>query len=471
MASRSGWLSYTFPQRCSDYGLGQHHQRLGHGSITRPSSNFFIDHIISATSSPISLDDSFITLPDDNPATTAVSKFGTYHFPEWSLISDHSPLWANINIVGSRGNHGTQPTESFPPLPPFRPINIPLGNIKMCDEFSKKIANYSAPLLAPTNLHDAVTLTEKITQESVRIAKSLQRSIPTARPHLFNGWSPLFLAHKAHLHFLVTVCRHLTGRHHAYRWKEHEIDRGIRTLVSSWEKAVFALANHEMTSFDPHEVLAATGMGPSSWRTLSRSQTIYLPSICTAQQTKLKKLMHYKNRSLERTRFNALVAAREESCRKGKLKTVIQSLTNKPRETYTMQRLLLHDGTTTTSPARIHSEHTNYFEDKFKIPSDFQHDPFQSLQNPSVFLFEEQTFYAAHAHLNIPQSTLCELWQGIAYPINYTSTGERHVPGQNTSLRDDLTASFNEHMSLTSVPTYTTSLRTPQVAPLNSHTT
>ena len=65
--------------------------------------------------------------------------------------------------------------------------------------------------------------------------------VSTAKPHrssFKDGWSPEYIAIKAHLTALTEIRRHLQGANHRPKWHASFIPIGIKREVDKWTNAI-----------------------------------------------------------------------------------------------------------------------------------------------------------------------------------------------------------------------------------------
>ena len=209
---------------------------------------------------------------------------------------------------------------------------------KQVDHFQRVVAKKVQKL--PSTLSPAEAI-EAIAQISVEACTKA-----TQKPKTFyncskfkDGWSPTLVAKLAALNAITTMRQHITGAHRRKPWwKAEDIETGIRRVTQEWEYKLLAL---QFDTKEQHEEAQLMGKGPSHWRLVEKRQYPLLASQLRDTELLLKKKMHGRQRSLERTQMQNASAEREKAVTAGKIGKAIKAILGKPQSQYDMHTLTL----------------------------------------------------------------------------------------------------------------------------------
>ena len=83
--------------------------------------------------------------------------------------------------------------------------------------------------------------------------------------------------------------------------RQDDMDRDLPGILQQWREVVTRL--RWSSPEDPHRIMDCTGMGPSGWRTTTLT-AIQHPHRCAALITKLKRMLHGRQRCLLRKQIS-----------------------------------------------------------------------------------------------------------------------------------------------------------------------
>ena len=149
--------------------------------------------------------------------------------------------------------------------------------------------------------------------------------VSTAKPHrssFKDGWSPEYIAIKAHLTALTEIRRHLQGANHRPKWHASFIPIGIKREVDKWINTISRYKAEERERF----MSFIPDRGPSYWRTVSTANVPSLIQHCSLDMARLLTRIHGRQRAELRTNISAAVATRERHLQEGRLGKVIKSI-------------------------------------------------------------------------------------------------------------------------------------------------
>jgi len=176
-----------------------------------------------------------------------------------------------------------------------------------------------------------------------------------------DGWSPTLVAKLAALTAITTMMQHITGAHRRKLWwKVEDIEVGIRRVTLEWEHKLQAL---QFDTKEQHEEAQMMGKGPAYWRLIEKRQYPLLPSQLRDTELLLKKKMHGRQRSLERTQMQNASAEREKAVAAGKIGKAIRAILGKTQSRYDMHTFILPSGELIVDPLTLHDTHVEHWKE------------------------------------------------------------------------------------------------------------
>jgi hypothetical protein len=212
------------------------------------------------------------------------------------------------------------------------------------------------------------------------------------------------------------LSQHITGAHRRkHWWKSDDIETGIRRVTLEWEHKLHAL---KFDTKEQHEEAHMMGKGPAHWRLVEKRQYPLLATQLRDTELLLKKKMHGRQRSLERTQMQNASAEREKAVSAGKIGKAIRAILGKPQSQYDMHTLALPSGELIVDPLTIHDTHVEHWKEWLQGTNDktFFDDHHIDWENPQL-LWPQFRDYQAHKH--IPTHLVLRIWQAITQPYTH----------------------------------------------------
>jgi len=210
----------------------------------------------------------------------------------------------------------------------------------------------------------------KLEQHSATTVKHLHNTHghTSKRSSRKDGWSPMYMAYKAHLTTLVEIRRSLLGYAHRKKWPDiTTMLREMPDILDMWETSLDSL---DITSAQRQEIMDSTAHSLQWWKDLTT-----LPDIGAIDNDidTLKQRLHGTSRIEFRRRINVHVRRREDARREGKWKKVIGSLLGnlagrRHQSGIDLDMIATDDGKILGDPEEIHHAVTDKFEEWFDMP-------------------------------------------------------------------------------------------------------
>ena len=248
---------------------------------------------------------------------------------------------------------------------------------------------------------------------------------PTRKRTHFIGWSPEAMALKANLSAVLQIQGHLRGYRGYARWRrQDDMDRDLPGILQQWREVVTRLRWPSPT--DPHRIMDCSGMGPSGWRTTTLL-AIQHPHRCAALITKLKRMLHGRQRTLLRKQISHHTAHLETLRVTGRIGRVIKSTLQEDVEVFTLESLPVPGEGILTDHRTIHKMVTAHFTQWYKGP--------EGPEVPWATLSQDRTSFLDHtSSRGIPTDLGHLLWQaltdvpGVGTRPRRPRAGTRHTP-------------------------------------------
>ena len=172
---------------------------------------------------------------------------------------------------------------------------------------------------------------------------------------------------KANLSAVIQIQGHLPGYQGYLRWRQQDdMDRDLPGILNQWREVVTRLrwASPE----DPHRIMDCTGMGPSSWRTTTLA-AIQHPHRCATLITKLKRMLHGRQRCLLRKQISYHTAHLEALRTQGRIGRVIKSTLQEDVKMFTLESLPVPGEGSITDHRTIHNLVSAHFTQWYTGPA------------------------------------------------------------------------------------------------------
>jgi exonuclease III len=332
---------------------------------------------------------------------------------DWIIVSDHRPIWIDINLpLGRTADKLIQPYD-------LQPLSgLDRTNIKQVARYQKLIENKISRL--PSSIP-----CEELIQEISHISVDACNRV-TRRPKTFynctkfkDGWSPLLVAKLAALNAITTMRQHITGAHRRKLWwRVEDIEMGIKRITMEWENKVRQL---QFDTQQQHEEAHLMGKGPVHWRLIEKKFYPRLAEWLRETELQIKKKMHGRQRSLERLQMQNASAERERAVSAGKIGKAIKSILGKSQMQYDLHSLQLPSGEIITDPLNIHDTHVAHWKEWLQGTHEntFFDEHTIDWENPHQ-KWPEFRDYPAHKH--IPKQLVQRIWTAIMQPTQDTKT-------------------------------------------------
>ena len=159
---------------------------------------------------------------------------------EWEGISDPRPIWGVFQVH--------EPRQSCPTSKPQQKVRyeLRLTDKHKCDEFREAMETLIA-LPAPTDEstdEEVINYMQGLEEHSSKTVKKLymKSGQGKTRSSHKDGWSPTFIAYKAHLTALVEIRRRLLGQAGHRRWDNIlEMQDDLVDIIALWEETLDGL--------------------------------------------------------------------------------------------------------------------------------------------------------------------------------------------------------------------------------------
>jgi exonuclease III len=349
---------------------------------------------------------------------------------EWVVVSDHRPIWIDVHLPLGLSKTKLITPYDIQPLPILDRTN------------SRQVEHYQR-VVEKKVLHISETLSPADVIEAIANISVSACTKATQRPKTFynsskfkDGWSPTLVAKLAALTAVTTMRQHITGAHRRKQWwKADDIETGIKRVTLEWEYKLQAL---QFDTKEQHEEAHMMGKGPAHWRLIEKRLYPLLASQLRDTELLLKKKMHGRQRSLERTQMQNASAEREKAVSTGKIGKAIRAILGKSQSQYDMHTLSLPSGELIVDPLTIHDTHVEHWKDWLQGTNEktFFDDHHIDWENAQL-LWPQFRDYPAHK--NIPAQLVLRIWQAITQPytdITDTRAEIMEVLSQPISLDD-----------------------------------
>jgi len=130
-----------------------------------------------------------------------------------------------------------------------------------------------------------------------------------------------------------------------------DIEFGIKRVTMEWEQKSLA---PQFDTKEQYEESHLMDKGPVHWTLIKKREYPLLANLLEDTELQLKKKMHGRQRSLERTQMQNASAEREKAVAKGKIGKAIRTITVRPQEHYDMHTLTLPTGKLLVDLISIH---------------------------------------------------------------------------------------------------------------------
>jgi hypothetical protein len=237
---------------------------------------------------------------------------------EWVGLSDHKPIWGVYKVHS--------PLQQSPKSAKVQKVRyeLHLTDKQKCDEFLEAMETLlELPAPNDDNTDDeVVAYMHKIEQHSATTVKHLYNTHGhRQRSSRKNGWSPMYIAYKAHLTALVEIRRSILGHANRVKWTDDQsMLLDLPDVLEMWEATLEGL---DISDTQRLEVTNATPQPLQWWRDIT---AIPQTDLIDDDIDRLKKLLHGTARTEMRRRININIRKREDARREGKWKKVIGSL-------------------------------------------------------------------------------------------------------------------------------------------------
>ena len=234
------------------------------------------------------------------PCQGRILRAGLYDGSFFGSLTDHRPIILGLKLWATASPTFT--TSHTLPRPAVRGPELDLTNPEL-------LRDYQAYLLTtlpsdPPQGHTASDALLHLSQASAAwTATRLARHCPPTRKRThFNGWSPEAMALKANLSAVIQIQGHLRGYRGYARWRRQEdMDRDLPGILQQWREVITRL--RWPSPEDPHRIMDCSGMGPSGWSTTTLL-AIQHPHRCAALITRIKRMLHGRQRTLLRKQIS-----------------------------------------------------------------------------------------------------------------------------------------------------------------------
>jgi Ulp1 family protease len=352
---------------------------------------------------------------------------------EWVGISDHKPIWGIYKVQ--------PPLQKCPKSGKVQKVRyeLQLTDSQKCDEFTEameSLLDIPVPTDDSTD-EEVIAYMHKLEQHSATTVKHLHNTHgqTSKRSSRKDGWSPMYIAYKAHLTTLVEIRRSLLGHAHRKKWSDTmTMMREMPDILDMWETTLDSL---DITSVQRQEIMDSTAHSLQWWKDLTT-----LPDIGAIDNDidTLKQRLHGVSRIEFRRRINVHVRRREDARREGKWKKVIGSLLGnlagrRHQPGIDLDMITTDDGKILGDPEEIHQAVTDKFEEWFDMP-DTCHGDLHIGNNWTQCRDSEEYFVRDTAHTGTPENIRRLIHKAIV-----------NVPNQK-QIHDELRESLKQPPSL-----------------------
>ena len=255
------------------------------------------------------------------------------HGSFFGSLTDHRPIVLGLKLWATASPTFT--TSHALPRPVVRGPELDLTNTALLRDYQTFLTT-SLPPASPQGDTASAALLHLCQASAAWTATRLARHTPPTRKRThFNGWSPEAIALKANLSAIIQIQGHLRGYRGYPRWRrQDDMDRDLPGILTQWWEVVTRLrwASPE----DPHRIMDCTGMGPSGWRTTTL-MAIQHPHRCASLITKLKRMLHGRQRCLLRKQISFHTAHLETLRAQGRIGRVIKSTLQEDTDMFTLE--------------------------------------------------------------------------------------------------------------------------------------
>ena len=282
----------------------------------------------------------------------------------WEGITDHRPIWGGYIV-----NSPAQPTPRKTEMTKVR-WELRLTDRTKCDEYTEAMEKFEKetdPPCEESSIDEIFLYMEKLHSHMSTTVKRLYHNAGQDKRFSSHkdGWSPTYIAYKAHLTALVMIRRHVTGQKKQRKWKDqHEMEVDIGAIIEDWD--------NKLTSLDIADEQLAVIQNCTIRNRDWWSTTTVIPELKDIDKdiNQIKQLLHGANRREFRRRINAHVRAREDKRRAGKWSQVLNSVLGtlrgrKGQEAVDLDVVQARDGSIVGDPTEIHDITSNEFDEVF----------------------------------------------------------------------------------------------------------
>ena len=282
----------------------------------------------------------------------------------WEGITDHRPIWGGYVV-----NMPAQPTPRKPEMTKVR-WELRLTDRAKCDEYTEAMEDFEneiEPPQADTSIDDIFKYMEKLHSHMFSTVKKLYHKAGQDKRFSSHkdGWSPTFIAYKAHLTALVMIRRHVTGQKRQRKWKDlNEMKEDLGAIITDWDNKMISL---DIAAEQLAVIQSCTSRNRDWWSTTT---VIPLLEDIDSDINRIKLLLHGANRREFRRRMNSHIRAREDKRREGKWGHVLNSVLGtlrgrKGQEAVDLDVVQTRDGNIVGDPHEIHNLTTKEFDEVF----------------------------------------------------------------------------------------------------------
>ena len=230
------------------------------------------------------------------PCQGSLTRAGLYTGSFFGSLTDHRPIIIGLKLWATASPSFR--TDHALARPAVRGPELDLTNPDLLREYQAYLIT-TLPLDPPQGATASDALHHLSRASAAWIDSKLARHRPPHRKRkYFDGWSPTAMALKANLSAILQIQGNLRGYRGHARWRrQDDMDRDLPGILHQWQTVVLSL--RWSAPGDPHRLMDCTGMGPSALRT-STLADIHHPHRCAELVTKLKRMLHGRQRQLLR---------------------------------------------------------------------------------------------------------------------------------------------------------------------------
>ena len=338
------------------------------------------------------------------PCCGTITQAGVYTGSFFGSLSDHRPVVLGLTFWESA--EPTHPTTHALLRPAVRGPELDLANPELVAAYQDHLITLLPPT-TPRGLDASDALLQLSLASATWLATRLaQHRPPTRRRRHFDGWSPTAMALKANLSALLQIQSHLRGYRGHQRWRtQADMDRDLPDILHQWQHTVLRLRWKD--GGDPHRIMDCTGMGPGGWR-LATLHSVHHPHYCSTLITRVKRLLHGRQRRLLRIEISHHAARLEALRAQGRIGRVIKSTLQEEAELFTLESLCIPGEGILTDHRSIHNLVTDHFARWYRSPPGID-DSWTATPDHTSFLLHT-------ARLAIPPDIGTLLWRALAGP-------------------------------------------------------